>query len=174
MHRLWIRIRLPLAMVVLLVINLGMARLFSGPEDTWIKNSQGEWIKHGYPSGPPPPQDYEKPFSHQIVPFFFIIPIVVPLFYIKKYKPQHRRDFDKITIDIRYYVYIYTSFFLLGILILIGLILEVDFSLIGNFQLQEFLVIISMVGFAGLCILISYIFFLLKRKRSNYLNLIKK
>ncbi len=174
MHRLWIRIRLPLAMVVLLVINLGMARLFSGPEDTWIKNSQGEWIKHGYPSGPPPPQDYKKPFSHQIVPFFFFIPIVVPLFYIKKYKPQHRLNFDKITSDIRYYVYIYTSFFLLGIIILIGLILEVDFSLIGNFQLQEFLVIISIVGFAGLCILISYIFFLLKRKRSNYLNLIKK
>ena len=55
MHRLWIRIRLPLAIIVIFMITFAMARLFSGPDDTWIKNDSGKWITHCYPTGPPSP-----------------------------------------------------------------------------------------------------------------------
>ena len=73
MHRLWMRIRMPFVIVVLLVITLAMARLFSGPEDTWIKNDRGEWVKHGSPSEPPPPEDYREPVYHLVIPLVFLL-----------------------------------------------------------------------------------------------------
>jgi hypothetical protein len=36
-----------------LVIIVAFLRILS-PEDSWIKDKNGKWIKHGNPSGPPP------------------------------------------------------------------------------------------------------------------------
>ncbi len=173
MHHLWIRVRLPFAIVVLLVINLTMARLFSGPEDTWIKNDRGEWIKHGYPSGSPPPQDYQEPLSQTVIPFLFFLPIIVPLFLIKRHTSHQNMDSFRIASDIRFYGYISMSLFLVGTILLIGLIVEIGFGFTGDIQLQvqELLTVISIGFFAVLCIFISYICFLQKRKYNNQYQL---
>ena len=40
--------------IFILLFSLFFVRLFfSGDEDTWIKNEQGIWIKHGNPSYTP-------------------------------------------------------------------------------------------------------------------------
>ena len=41
------------AIIVSTIIFVTVARIIS-PEDTWIKDSNGVWIKHGNPIGGPP------------------------------------------------------------------------------------------------------------------------
>ena len=150
MKHLWIRIRMPLAVILLLVITLAMARLFSGPEDTWIKNEQGEWIKHGYPSGPPPAQDYRKPITYTIFPIFFLAAFAVPLFFIKFHKLHNRLIFETASRDIKFFGYVSTALFIMGFLTGAGLIAEICMAEGGGeVQLPEFLVIVSIGGFAG-------------------------
>jgi len=173
MHRLWMRIRMPFAIVVLLVITLAMARLFSGPEDTWIKNDRGEWVKHGYPSGPPPPEDYREPVYHLVIPLVFLVTFAVPLFFLGKHKPHNRLNFDTAARDIRFFGYLSTALFLFGILAIAGLSIEILLADNGNLQTQEFFVIYSVEGFAGLCILIGVLFFVLKRNCNNHYQLMK-
>ena len=173
MHRIWLRIRMPLAIFMLLILTLTMARLFSGPEDTWIKNEQGEWIKHGYPSGPPPEGDYQEPLAHIVIPLSFLIAFAVPLFFLRKHKLHNRLNFDTVSRDVRFFGYMSTALFLFGILIIVGLIVEIGFA--GNTDLQtgEFLIISSIVGFAGLCIVFGAVFFLLKRNCNDHFQLEK-
>ena len=173
MHRLCMRIRMPFAIVVLLVITLAMARLFSGPEDTWIKNDQGEWVKHGHPSGPPPTEDYRKPVYHLVIPLIFLVTFALPLFFLGKHKPHNRLNFDTVNRDIKFFGYLSTALFLFGILAIAGLSIEILLSDNGNLQSQEFFVIYSVEGFAGLCILLGVLFFVLKRNCNNHYQLMK-
>ena len=89
MRRLWIKLRLPAAIVCLLILILAMARLFFGPEGTRIKNEKGEWVKHGHPSGYPPAFDYQKPKRHLVLPIIFLASFVIPLFFIRLHKRQN-------------------------------------------------------------------------------------
>ena len=171
MHRLWMKIRMPLAVVVLLVIMLAVARLFSGPEDTWIKNDSGEWIKHGYPSGLPPAQDYREPITHVIIPLTFLVAFTVPLFFIRFYKLHNRLNYETAKRDIKFLGYVSTVLFLFGILIGLGLIFEIGFAENGDLQLQEFLLIISIEGFAGLCIILGALLFILKRNFNDHFQI---
>ncbi|MFC1560857.1 hypothetical protein ACFL4V_00100 [Candidatus Latescibacterota bacterium] len=173
MNRLWMRIRLPLAILVLLVITLAMARLFSGPEDTWIKNDRGEWVKHGYPSGPPPPEDYREPVYHLVIPLIFLFTFAVPLFFLGKHKPHNRLNFDTAVRDIRFFGYLSTALFLFGILAIAGLTIEILLADNGNLQSLEFFIISSVEGFAGLCILLGVLFFVLKRNCNDHYQLMK-
>ena len=181
MRRLWLRIRMPLAVVVLLVITLAMARLFSGPEDTWIKNEHGEWVRHGHPGGPPPAQDYQEPLTHIVVPLAFLIAFAVPLFFISRHKPHNRLKFDTAARDIKFYGYLSTALFLFGILIWVGLMLELVLggtsggsgALEGEQLLLTGLFIISLAGFAGLCIVFSFQFFVLKRNANDHYQIEK-
>jgi hypothetical protein len=176
MHHLWERIRIPFAIVVLLIITLAMARLFSGPEDTWIKNEYGEWIKHGHPSGPPPMNDYQEPIYHIIVPLIFLISFIVPLFFIGKYKPHNRLNFDTITRDIKFLGYISTSLLLLGILVGAALIIEIGLNATRNIPetidvYKSFLLIISLMGFSLICIFLGFLLFVLKRNCNDHYQL---
>jgi len=173
MHRLWIRIRMPLAIAALLFITLAMARLFSGPEDTWIKNESGEWIKHGYPSGPPPEQDYQEPISYIVIPLSFLVAFAVPLFLLRFHKLHNRLNYETAARDIKFLGYVSTALFLFGILTAAGLIIEIGLSDNGDLQLQEFLLIISIEGFAGLCIILGVLFFVLKRNCNDHYQLEK-
>ncbi|MFC1651299.1 hypothetical protein ACFL2X_06980, partial [Candidatus Latescibacterota bacterium] len=128
MRHLWLKFRLPIVIFSLLVLTLLMARLFSGPEDTWIKNDQGEWIKHGYPSGPPPSEDYKEPKSHLIIPLFFLASFFVPLIFIYFHKPKNRLTYEIIKRDLTITGYLSIALPLIGILIMIGLVVEVYFT----------------------------------------------
>ena len=173
MHRLWMRIRMPFVIVVLLVITLAMARLFSGPEDTWIKNDRGEWVKHGFPSGSPPPEDYREPVYHLVIPLVFLVTFAVPLFFLGKHKPFNRLNFDTAARDIKFFGYLSTALFLFGILTIAGLSIEILLADNGDLQFQEFFVIFSIEGFAGLCILLGVVLFVLKRNCNDHYQLMK-
>ena len=173
MRHLWTRIRMPLAIVVLLIITLAMARLFSGPEDTWIKNDSGEWIKHGYPSGPPPAEDYREPITHLVIPLTFLVAFVASLFFLRFHKLHNRLNYETATRDIKFLGYVSTALFLFGILTAAGLIIEIGLTDNGDLQLQEFLLIISIEGFAGLCIILGVLFFVLKRNCNDHYQLEK-
>ncbi len=173
MRRLWIKIRMPLAVMVLMVIMLAMARLFSGPEDTWIKNDSGEWIKHGYPSGSPPAEDYREPITHLIIPLTFLVAFAVPLFFTGFYKLHNRLNYETAKRDIKFFGYVSTVLFLFGILTALGLVFEISLAENGDLRLQEFLLIGSIEGFAGLCIILGALFYVLKRNCNDHYQLEK-
>lgn len=174
MHRLWLRIRMPLAIVALLVITLAMARLFSGPEDTWIKNDQGEWIKHGCPSGPPPPEDYREPITHLVIPLTFLLAFAAPLFFLRFHKLHNRLNYETVSRDIKFFGYVSTALFLFGILVVAGLMIEIGLAENGDMGSQEFLnifIVFSIEGFAGLCIVLGVLFYVLKRNLNDHYQL---
>jgi|GEM_PF-4379916 hypothetical protein len=178
MRSLWMRIRIPCAIIALLVIALAMARIFSGPENTWIKNEHGEWVRHGHPGGPPPAQDYQEPLTHIVVPLAFLIAFAVPLFFISRHKPHNRLNFDTAARDIKFYGYLSTALFLFGILIWVGLMLELVLGgtsggTEASGEGEVLLFIGSLLGFAGLCIVFSFQFFVLKRNANDHYQIEK-
>lgn len=176
MRSLWMRIRMPCAVIAILVIALAMARIFSGPEDTWVKNEHGEWVRHGLPGGPPPAQDYQEPLTHIVFPLAFLIAFAAPLFFISRHKPHNRLNFDTAARDLKYYGYLSTALFLFGILIWVGLMLELVLGGTGGGSgalgasqlLLTGVFIVSLAGFAGLCIVLAIQFFVLKRNANDH------
>ncbi|MFC1614445.1 hypothetical protein ACFL5K_04035, partial [Gemmatimonadota bacterium] len=150
-----------------------MARLFSGPEDTWIKNESGEWIKHGHPSGPPPTQNYQEPL--RVTPFAFMIAFAVPLFFLSRHKLHNRLNFDNASRDIKFFGYISTALIAFGIMTGTGLLIEVTFieGNTGDLGGLEFLVLNALGGISGLCILLGFQFFVLKRNCNDHYQLEK-
>ncbi|MDH4180272.1 MAG: hypothetical protein OEV33_07150 [Armatimonadota bacterium] len=65
--------------VMVFVLAVTLARLFSGPEDTWIRDASGEWVAHGHPAGPPPPEDYRPPATERFIPWFVLAVAAVSL-----------------------------------------------------------------------------------------------
>ena len=179
MRRIWMRIRMPLAVVVILIITLAMVRLFSGPEDTWIKNERGEWVEHGHPAGPPPTQEYREPITHLLVPLGFLVSFAVPLFLLGIHKPHNRLTFETATRDIKLFGYLSTALFLFGILVGVGVMFEIVFAGTGTGTGTgavggvELLFICFLAGFAALCIVFSIQFFMLKRNCSDHYQLEK-
>lgn len=177
MRRIWMRIRLPLAVVAILIITLAMVRLFSGPEDTWIKNEHGEWVEHGHPAGPPPAQEYREPITHLLVPLGFLVSFAVPLFLLGIHKPHNRLTFDAATRDIKFFGYLSTALFLFGILVGAGVMFEIVLAFSGSETVAlhgwVLLFLFSLMGFAGLCILVGIQLFMLKRNCSDHYQLEK-
>jgi hypothetical protein len=68
----WHAVRWVALVAIALVVTVGLARLFSGPEDTWIRDASGQWAAHGHPAGPPPGADYQRPWSERFLPAFFL------------------------------------------------------------------------------------------------------
>ena len=164
MHRLWRRIRLPFAIGVMLVCTLAMARLFSGPEDTWIKNEHGEWVAHGHPSGPPPAHDYQEPPTSFLIPLAFLVAFAVPLFFLRTHRLHDRLTYETTSRDVKLYGYLSTSLFLFGILTGVGLMLVISLADDnGDLRMLEFFIIGSVAGLAGLCLLFGMLFYVLKR-----------
>ena len=182
MRRLWLKIRLPFIIMCVLVMTIALARLFSGPEDTWIKNENGEWIKHGQPSGPPPSGDYQEPRMHLALPLIFLASFVVPVFFLRSHRMHNRLTYDLSKRDIKIMGYLSTALPLLGILIVTGLALELSLiqpeSAAGNgfeVSIQETVfniyIIFSLTGFSGLCILCGVLFYTLKRNCNDHYQL---
>jgi len=68
----WNILKWGLLVMVALLIVVSLARLFSGPEDTWIKDESGQWVAHGHPAGPPPAVDYQPPWSERVLPVLLL------------------------------------------------------------------------------------------------------
>ena len=56
MTRFWQVARWVVMAVCLLALVLVFVR---GPEDTWVRDSQGNWVAHGHPAGAPPAPGYQ-------------------------------------------------------------------------------------------------------------------
>lgn len=182
MHRLWLKIRLPIIIMCVLIMTLALARLFSGPEDTWIKNENGEWIKHGQPSGPPPSVDYQEPLMHLALPVIFLASFIVPVFFLRSHRMHNRLTYDHTKRDIKIMGYLSTALPLLGILIVTGLAIELSIippeSPAGGghaVSIQEnvinIFIVFSLTGFSGLCILCGVVFYALKRNCNDHYHL---
>ncbi|MFC1489975.1 hypothetical protein ACFL6K_02070 [Candidatus Latescibacterota bacterium] len=153
-----------------------MARLFSGPEDSWIKNDQGEWVQHGVTSGLPPSEDYQEPKSHLIIPLLFLIGFFAPLIFINFHKPKNNLTYEIIRRDMKVMGYLSIALPLIGIFIIIGLGMEMNSAFPeSNLSSQEtifnILFIFALMGFSGLCLLFGPIFYMLKRNCNDHYQL---
>ena len=173
MWKFWLRIRMVLTVMIILLIALFMARLFSGPEDTWIRNESGEWVAHGYPSGPPPPDDYHEPIFHFIIPVSFLIAFTLSLFQLRTCKPHNRLTPEIITRDIKFYNYLGTVLILFGMLIILGVILETFMVDNGEIRTPEFLFVCLLAGCGGISIITGVLLLILKQIRNDHFQLEK-
>ena len=176
MRYLWLKLRMALAIFAMLILTLFMVRLFSGPEDAWIKNGQGEWVKHGHPAGPPPADDYQEPAIHGILPLVFLAGFVVPLFFVGSFKLRNRLTYDMSKRDVKILGYLSIALPLTGFLILTGLGLEIGMSEPdgdSNSSVATLLFIFSLAGFSLVCMVSGIIFYALKRNCSDHYYLEK-
>lgn len=66
--RIWNAARWFGLVLVILVLAVGLARLFGG-EDTWVRDASGEWVAHGHPATLPPTASSEQPAWQRILPW---------------------------------------------------------------------------------------------------------
>ena len=169
------RIRIPLAVLCILGATLVMARLFSGPEDTWIKNDHGEWVMHGKPSGPAPAPDYRPPVADRVLPWVFFVSFALPLLFLGMHKYHNRLTFDKATRDIRFLGYLSTSLVLFGVLVSVGiqavLWIEEPGDASPPVPVRDLIFIVILAGYGALSILLGVLFFVLKRNTHDHYRL---
>ena len=178
MKRFWFKVRVPLTVLCFFILTVFFLRLFSGPEDTWIKDKNGEWVKHGNPAMPMPSDDYVPPLSWKIMPLLFLFSFEVPLFFHGFHKLQNRLNFDTANRDIKFLGYLSVMLVLLGIFTMLSCTVvfaqfyesEHNFRAEDIASLQMNLAFIQMIYiFAGICIITGVAFFLLKRNiNDNY------
>jgi hypothetical protein len=175
MNTLWIRLRLPLAIFTVLIMTLALARLFSGPEDGWVRNEKGEWEMHGSPSEPSPATDYREPATNIILPVAFLLAFAAPLFMLNFFKSRNRLTFNAATTDQKLFGYIGASLVLFGAFTGLGLLAEMIFGF-GNSADQELvtmIVIIALTLFALSSLMLGVLFFALKRISSDHYQIMK-
>ena len=68
----WNAVKWVALLVLALTLALGMARLFSGSEDAWVRAADGTWMAHGHPAGPAPSPDYQPPATQGLLPWLFL------------------------------------------------------------------------------------------------------
>ena len=175
MRNFWMKIRMPLAVLLILGATLVMARLFSGPEDTWIKNDRGEWVMHGKPSAPAPAPDYRPPVSDRLLPWVFFVSFALPLLFLGMHKYHNRLTFDKATRDIRFLGYLSTSLVLFGLLVSVGiqavLWIEEPGDASPPVPVRDLIFLVILAGYGALSILLGVLFFVLKRNSNDHYHL---
>jgi hypothetical protein len=173
MHRFWQKIRTPLAILLLLMATVFMARLFSGPEDAWVRNGQGEWEAHGHPSAPMPDIDYHPPFMEQAFPWIFLAAFAVPLLLRGMHRIQNRLTFETAARDVRFYGYLGNALISFGALIGLGTAVEfaIAYDNLLSPRLQDLFVFVFLAGLSGLCILLGAISSLAKRNVNDHFHL---
>lgn len=75
--RFWRVARWVLLVVCVVAIMLVFVR---GPEDTWVRDSQGNWVAHGHPASPPPPAGYHPPAAERAGPYVLVAVLLLALF----------------------------------------------------------------------------------------------
>jgi len=89
--------------VVLAVCLVALVLVFvRGPEDTWIRDGQGNWVAHGHPAGLPPPVGYEAPAMERLGPFAALVVMVAALFAALFLTGRSPSGADALSSNIRY------------------------------------------------------------------------
>lgn len=118
------------------------------------------------------------PFSCWIMLLSFLIAFAALLFLFGVNKLHNRLNFDAALRDIKFIGYIVTAFIIFGILTGLGLMVELHmwgYELHENQELLivNLLVIITLAGFTGLCIMLGAIGSVLKRNCNDHYQLEK-
>lgn len=119
------KIKLILILFLFALLTLFLVRTFSGPEDTWIKNKQGEWVKHGNPSTPMPLPDWKPPIVFTIAPILIFICYFTPFILKKLLKPNFTVNSLKSVSQLNFLWYLktYLLVYIIGISICFLLVL---------------------------------------------------
>ena len=80
-------------------------RTFAGPEDSWIKDQSGKWIKHGNPASPRPSDSYQAPIVYTLAPLIILACFLVPIIW---------RKVKRIEINWRWFLKAYVLTYVLG------------------------------------------------------------
>ena len=169
MRRLWMKLRLPLAVIALLVATVGLARLFSGPEDDWVRNDRGEWVAHGKPFGPPPSGEEHRPPMESVLPWAFFVAFAAPLFFLRMHRPSNRLSYETALRDMRFLGYAGSSLIVLGVFTAVGIgaiLIAADPT--GPARTEDLFFLGLLAGWAGLCILLGAVLFVLKRTVNDH------
>jgi len=172
MGRIWMSLRLPLAILVLLVATIALVRLFSGPEDDWVRNDRGEWVAHGKPGGPPPSGEEERLPVERVLPWVFLVAFAAPLFFLGMHRLSNRLIYETALRDIRFLGYAGSSLVALGVLTVIGIgavVIAADSD--GPARTVDLFFLGLLAGWAGLCILLGAVMFVLKRTVNDHYQL---
>jgi hypothetical protein len=170
------KLRLPLAIIVLLIATVGLARLFSGPEDDWVRNNRGEWVAHGHPAGPPPQGEGKRLPMERVLPWTFFVAFAAPLFFLRIHRPSNRLTYETALRDMRFLGYTGSSLVVLGVLTVIGIgaVMTAADSASdsdGPARLVDLLFLGLLAGWSGLCIFLGAVLFALKRMVNDHYQL---
>lgn len=99
---------LTLVFLFFALVTLVLIRTFAGPEDSWIKDESGKWIKHGNPATPMPSDSYQPPIVYTIAPLIILACFFIPIIW---------RKVKRIEINLRWFLKAYILTYVLGIAI---------------------------------------------------------
>jgi len=153
--RYWQIGRWVLLVVWALALALFLARVFSGPEDTYIRDASGKWVAHGHPAGPPPAASYQPPASERAVPTIVVALFAVGLMAAVFLSGRSPTGTDSLNRGIRYFGAVSIISTALAVCVAIGLVAGVFTGLGAAFQ-DPGLVILCLVGTAMLLKLLSW------------------
>ncbi|OGC75345.1 MAG: hypothetical protein A2145_01605 [candidate division Zixibacteria bacterium RBG_16_40_9] len=119
------KFKLILLFFIFAVLTWGLAILFSGPEDTWIRNQKGEWVKHGNPSTPRPSFDWKPPIVFTIAPILIFTCFFVPFLLKKILRPSITTNDKQRTLQLNFLWYLktYILVYIVGVIICFLLVL---------------------------------------------------
>jgi hypothetical protein len=69
--------------LIFALLTLVLIRTLAGPEDSWIKDQSGKWIKHGNPASPMPSDSYKPPIMYIIAPLIILACFFIPIIWRK-------------------------------------------------------------------------------------------
>ena len=118
----WTVTKWALLVIAALGLAVGLARVFSGPEDAWVRDAQGNWVEHGHPAGPPPASDYRPPWTERVLPWVILGLAVAGLVggaLVSRRRPASREELSR---DVRFWGTLSIATFVVGMLTLLGLV----------------------------------------------------
>ena len=99
------------------LLTLFLMRTFAGPEDSWIRNQSGSWVKHGNPSSPVPSDSYRTPIVYTLAPLIILVCFFIPIIW---------RKVKRIELNWRWFLKAYVLTYVLGTVI--SLVLTLAFA----------------------------------------------
>ena len=139
--------------VVVLALAVMLARIFSGPEDTWVRDAAGRWVAHGHPASPPPSADYRAPWHERVLPWLIIGLAVVGLAggaLLSARSPATRGDLGW---NVRFFGAVSIVAFVLATALAVALGLTLASASGGEMSNETLLVVLALLGVAGLLVL---------------------
>jgi hypothetical protein len=153
--RVWQIARWVLLVLWIAAMAVFFARVFSGPEDTWIRDASGRWIAHGHPAGPPPPVGYQPPAAERTLPAFLLAFFATGLLAAVLLSGRSPAGADSLNRGIRYF----GTVSIVSTVLAIGLAIGVAVTLLtsrGAMLNDPTLIILCLAGVAMLLKLLSW------------------